>query len=879
VSGNRLAVLSLLLLPLLWLWPSVFGGRTFVPYDTAQFPPVSLGATAEQLAAARDGANSDVTEVPVWFLPELRLARADLAAGRLPTWNPHARNGAPLHAHGLLGLLYPPNWLALAAADPADGLVLVAWVNLALAGLLAFGLLRALALPTLPAWFGAVLFQLSAPMATNAFFWMRLASLLWLPGVLWAVLATAAGDRWRSGPIAALAATFALAWLGGFPPFAITTTTLGVAFAGWLVVARWRADGVRAARMAALRLMAGFAVGGCLAAPQVLPSAAFFPQSARPTSATFAEVGHGTFEVPGLLGYVAPDALGHPSATAEVPYGPQNVVGLLWSTRRQPDGKPALPNFNYTEYAVFVGSLGIVLALLGAVLGRGRHRGFAIAAWALCLGAALLVPIVRLGFHLPVVQNVIPMRWLPPATIFVAWLAALGLQRLLAALRMLPLALGGAAAAAALALVAFTASPAAKLDERPDWPVQALAAKYQVGEADVRNHVLGVPPVPFDRFRFALERLRDEGRTGGLWLLGAGALLAAFAALRTSRLRTTLGVAAGLASVVQLGMHGASVTRGSLCATSTETTVHTFLRAAATARAREGGFMVARGSVAPELPAQLPPGQLLTPGLRDLHFYTHYDGRSLQPLRALLGAFGDAFAAKGYLERSLPAGPPGPVELPGLFAHPLFDLLGVRYVLSVGSAPLPHAGTPIVVPGAPPGFVVQERTTALPRAFAVDAVQAAANDDAVVHALLAPDFAPLRVAHALAADLPETLPAAGDPTAARRDVAFAIDVPTHIELEVGAGAQPWLLLVDAWLPGWTATIDGVVVPIVRGDHAFRLVRLPPQACRVAFRYEAPGLAAGGWLAVLGLLGLLVSAFATRTPAGTTAMSGAASSTP
>ena len=62
-----------------------------------------------ELAAARDGGNLDVTEVPVWFLPELALARDELRAGRAPSWNPHARAGAPLHAHGLIGLCYPPN--------------------------------------------------------------------------------------------------------------------------------------------------------------------------------------------------------------------------------------------------------------------------------------------------------------------------------------------------------------------------------------------------------------------------------------------------------------------------------------------------------------------------------------------------------------------------------------------------------------------------------------------------------------------------------------------------------------------------------------------------------------------------------------------------
>ena len=42
-------------------------------------------------------------------------------------------------------------------------------------------------------------------MATNALFWMRLASFVWLPGVLWAMARIAAADRLRPLQVAALA--------------------------------------------------------------------------------------------------------------------------------------------------------------------------------------------------------------------------------------------------------------------------------------------------------------------------------------------------------------------------------------------------------------------------------------------------------------------------------------------------------------------------------------------------------------------------------------------------------------------------------------------------------------------------------------------------
>ena len=133
MKGSRsAAIVALALLPLVWLWPCTFGDRYFVPYDVNQFPPVSNTATDAELATAREDANLDVTEVPVWFLPELAFARDELRAGRLPTWNPHARAGAPLHAHGLIGLCYPPNWIALSSATPAARLGSVSYTHLTL---------------------------------------------------------------------------------------------------------------------------------------------------------------------------------------------------------------------------------------------------------------------------------------------------------------------------------------------------------------------------------------------------------------------------------------------------------------------------------------------------------------------------------------------------------------------------------------------------------------------------------------------------------------------------------------------------------------------------------------------------------------------------
>ncbi len=847
---QALAVAALVLLPLVWLWPCVFGGRTFVPYDLAEFPPASLSLSAEELTHVREGRNRDVTEVPVWFLPEMQFAHDELFAGRWPTWNPHARGGTALHAHGLIGLCYPPNWLALFADDPGSRLVFLAWISLTIAGLLTFGFLREAGIGIGAAWFGAAVFELSAPMATNAFFWMRLTAFVWLPGVLWSVLRLANADSLRPGPLAALAGSFAMAWLAGFPPFATTTSVIGGLFAAWLVVARARERSMRDGARLATKVGCGFVLGALLGMPQLLPSLQFFPQSARDPDPPFTAIAGQAFETYGLLGYLAPDLISHPSSSVELPYH-QSPLALVLNRRTDENGKAQEPDYNYTEYAVFVGTLGFLLAVAGAVTGRGRHRAFAIAAFVLLAGLALFLPGVRLLFLMPVIKNVWPMRWLAPATLLVAWFAALGVQRVAEPGRRVPIALAALALVLAVALGKGLAMPAAAYAHDAAALVQSIADRFRCPAQDVVNFVQDGAAAGTDRFALAFERAAEHGRSAAIWLAASAALLLTMAFAKNAALRTWLVRAGMLATIVQLAMHGASIVRGCERDHPIETPVHTFLRERAAAAAPDGGVTIVRGSLVPILPVQLPPGELLVPGLRDLHFYTHYDARSHQPLLAMLtavlGADGSrTLAGKGYLVQSLPD--------KGL-DHPLLDMLGVRYVLATER--LPHGGT-VVGPTLGDRFFVHERPNALPRAFTVPRLHVLPDDDAVLTALADRSFPPRAAALVVAADAPADAPAAPVDVPARA-VRFVTDHATVVEVDVAAGAAPWLVLTDTFLPGWSASVDGASVPIVRANHALRAVRLPAERCTVRFEYGAPGLATGFVLA--GIAALLLLLFA------------------
>jgi uncharacterized membrane protein YfhO len=62
------------------------------------------------------------------------------------------------------------------------------------------------------------------------------------------------------------------------------------------------------------------------------------------------------------------------------------------------------------------------------------------------------------------------------------------------------------------------------------------------------------------------------------------------------------------------------------------------------------------------------------------------------------------------------------------------------------------------------------------------------------------------------------------------------DGANRVELEVVADGDGWLVLLDAYAPGWRASVDGEAVAIARADVCFRAVPVAAGTCRVVLRY-------------------------------------------
>lgn len=169
--------------------------------------------------------------------------------------------------------------------------------------------------------------------------------------------------------------------------------------------------------------------------------------------------------------------------------------------------------------------------------------------------------------------------------------------------------------------------------------------------------------------------------------------------------------------------------------------------------------------------------------------------------------------------------------------------------LSCGSVSTADDGLKLV--DSEPGVTIYERRSSLPR------IRWAGTT--VVVADPAQQVARLRVG--LASDT--IVVASGTPTVtapsggAAPRIAVLEDQGATIRASVTTGAAGHLVVADSLQqPGWTASLDGRLVPLVAADHAFGAVAVPVGTHTVELRYDPPGLRLGVVLSILGFIGLI-----------------------
>jgi hypothetical protein len=156
---------------------------------------------------------------------------------------------------------------------------------------------------------------------------------------------------------------------------------------------------------------------------------------------------------------------------------------------------------------------------------------------------------------------------------------------------------------------------------------------------------------------------------------------------------------------------------------------------------------------------------------------------------------------------------------------------------------------------------IYENLDVQPRANFVPNALVARDDDEALALMRDPAFDPASMvvlsgdgaAQDTAFLNPDTYPAAGGHASTE-----IIDYePERIVVGIDAESDGWLVLSDAWYPGWQASLDGATVPVERANVLFRAVRVPKGEHQIEWVFRPTTVRYGAFVS-LGSALLMVS---------------------
>jgi len=95
------------------------------------------------------------------------------------------------------------------------------------------------------------------------------------------------------------------------------------------------------------------------------------------------------------------------------------------------------------------------------------------------------------------------------------------------------------------------------------------------------------------------------------------------------------------------------------------------------------------------------------------------------------------------------------------------------------------------------------------------------------------------------------------PSTTMRSASVVTYEPELVRVRVEVPDTGYLVLLDAYYPGWMATVDGVAEPIMRANSMFRAVLVPAGDHTVEFRFRPDSLRVGGAISLVSV-GLLLA---------------------
>ncbi len=374
----------------------------------AAFALISFGLFAEYFFGPSEWIASNPIGDTARYFAFLRTFYAEqLAQGNVPLWNPYSFSGLPFVGIFQSAVFYPPNLVYL-VFPLTTALMLDFAVHLALLGTFSYAWLRGWRLHAAAAFFGALMIALGAPnfLRILAGQLTVLDTLVWSPLLLLAI--DRLGEKPSLGWVCVGVAATSLMLTAGHPPTVFMAGFVTAMYA-LLPLAR-SAHKLRFV----LHLVPVAALPVLLTGAQLFTGLELAQEGIRSGGMDFEFATSFSFPPENLLTLVVSDAFGDAEQFKRTYFG----------------------RWFYWDASAFLGVVGLLFAVHGAVRGRGAYRNAA-------LVLSLVILVISLGRYTPLYAPLFewvpgfghfraPSKFMFYAAIFIGALAAIGLDRLLA---------------------------------------------------------------------------------------------------------------------------------------------------------------------------------------------------------------------------------------------------------------------------------------------------------------------------------------------------------------------------------------------------------------------------------------------------------------
>jgi len=132
------------------------------------------------------------------------------------------------------------------------------------------------------------------------------------------------------------------------------------------------------------------------------------------------------------------------------------------------------------------------------------------------------------------------------------------------------------------------------------------------------------------------------------------------------------------------------------------------------------------------------------------------------------------------------------------------------------------------------------------------------DEDELLHELAFGSFDPESVALIEKSDVPASDFEIPPPTPVAHQLKSLVDGHNRLNIEIDSERQGILVVSDTYYPGWTAEVNGELVPILKINGGFRGVSIPDGTSSVEFHFRSQSLrwgAATSLFALVLLVGL------------------------